>query len=290
MGPKFQGNDLLRTPDIRAGRGRSHKLHSHGKPRAADCSGPPGSPGRSHRARLAARGPAPRRAAPGWPGTPAPGPAGAGSGGAWSSGGRVRRRPRHPAGQETAPRGLGVAAPQQLTAVATRLDRSGRPCGSGQPTFSNADSIPSDTTTAARRPAQHVGFVRSPGSPGGLGGVTVWSRPSRPAIRPATTTSGWPANPWVRARNGTRAAVSAAATSLESFPPVSESSTGAFASLSGRTASARAAATGPAPRAALPPGTPGPRRAARRTAAEPGLRRERGRRGTASPRRPGSQG
>jgi hypothetical protein len=39
MDVKFRANDLPRAPDIRAGRSRSHKLHSHGKPRAADCSG-----------------------------------------------------------------------------------------------------------------------------------------------------------------------------------------------------------------------------------------------------------
>src|SRR4029077_8996882 len=71
--------------------------------------------------------------------------------------------------------------------------------------------------------------------------------PSLPAIRPATTTSGWPANPWVRARNRTRAAASAAAPSLESFPPVSESSTGASVPPRGRTASISAPATRSAP-------------------------------------------
>ena len=39
MNAEFRAKDLPQTPDIRAGRGRSHKLHSHGKPRAADCSG-----------------------------------------------------------------------------------------------------------------------------------------------------------------------------------------------------------------------------------------------------------
>ena len=61
----------------------------------------------------------------------------------------------------------------------------------------------------------------------------------------ATMTSGWLAKPCVRARNGTWAAVSAAAISRLSFPPVRDSSTGTPRSPSGRTASTRAAATAP---------------------------------------------
>ena len=69
----------------------------------------------------------------------------------------------------------------------------------------------------------------------------------------ATMTSGWLAKPCVRARNGTRAAVSAAAISRLSLPPVSDSSTATPRSPSGRTASTRAAATAP-----YDPSAPGP--------------------------------
>ena len=69
---------------------------------------------------------------------------------------------------------------------------------------------------------------------------------------PAMITSGWLANPCVRARNGTPAAVSAAAISLLSLPPVSDSSTGAAACPSGRTASTMAVATWAAASCGLP--------------------------------------
>ena len=53
MTAEFQANDLAGAADMRSGSGWSHKLHSHGKPRAADCSGRPagragGRAGRRH--------------------------------------------------------------------------------------------------------------------------------------------------------------------------------------------------------------------------------------------------
>ena len=44
MRAEFRANDFLPTPDIGTGRGRSHKLRTHERPRAADRSWrPPGS-------------------------------------------------------------------------------------------------------------------------------------------------------------------------------------------------------------------------------------------------------
>ena len=127
--------------------------------------------------------------------------------------------------------------------------------GSGRPTFSNADSIPSETSTADRSLASTSASSGARSGAAGRGSVTTCSMPSLLAIMAATMTSGWLAKPCVRARNGTWAAVSAAAISRLSFPPVRDSSTGTPRSPSGRTASTRAAATAPYdPSAPVPSG------------------------------------
>src|SRR5207302_1683671 len=65
MNAEFRAKDLPRTPDIRADRSRSHKLHSHGKPRAADCSGRlAGRAGGDGRGRAGGRGVAGRDGRP----------------------------------------------------------------------------------------------------------------------------------------------------------------------------------------------------------------------------------
>ena len=115
--------------------------------------------------------------------------------------------------------------------------------GSGRPTFSNADSIPSDTSTAERSLASTSASSGARSGAAARGSVTTCWMPSLSAIMVATMTSAWLAKPWVRARNGTRAAVSAAAISRLSLPPVRDSSTGTPRSPSGRTASTSAAAT-----------------------------------------------
>ena len=145
-------------------------------------------------------------------------------------GGRLAGERPGAQGGPGAPRGLRVAAAQQLATVASGLGWAAgrlRVRSEPDPRFSKRGQHRPPVRRPARpreaSPPRHV--CASSGAPGGLGRVTVCSTPSVRG-RGAGTTLGWPANPWVRARNGTRAAARAAATSLESLPPVSEQPAG----------------------------------------------------------------